>query len=126
MRKALLIILLLFIISFPESTYCTSCYQDMLFTTKDKIDRNNDKFSGVCFKIGGNIEDIKVWKRWKFGYPFAAITTDYQPDSKIFQGRIQYDYIFVNIFLVSIILLPFYFLFLLVGKLFKDSGIFKN
>ena len=67
----------MFIIFYPKYTYCDSCYQDMLFTTEGKIDRNNDKFGGICFKIGGNIEDIKVWERYKFGYPFSAITVSY-------------------------------------------------
>ncbi len=120
----------MFIIFYPEYTYCDSCYQDMLFTTEGQIDRNNDKFGGICFKIGGNIEDIKVWERYKFGYPFSAITTDYQRESKIFQCRIQYDYIFLNIFLVSIIVVPIYFLLKIIYNFFKkilaDSRILKK
>lgn len=120
----------MFIIFYPKYTYCDSCYQDMLFTTEGKIDRNNDKFGGICFKIGGNIEDIKVWERYKFGYPFSAITTDYQRESNIFQCRIQYDYIFLNIFFVSIIAFPIYFILKIIYNFFKkilvDSRIFKK
>ncbi|MBV2224180.1 MAG: hypothetical protein KUL74_04925, partial [Cloacibacterium sp.] len=66
----------------------------------------------------------------KFGYPFSAITTDYQQESKIFQCRIQYDYIFFNIFLVSIIAIPIYFLlkiiYIFLKNIFVNSRIFEK
>jgi hypothetical protein len=47
-----------------------NAYQERLFTTEGKIDRNNDKIGGLTFKFGGNTKDIKVWERFRLGYPF--------------------------------------------------------
>lgn len=107
----------------------SSAYQDMLFTTKDKIDRNNDKVGGYTFKFGGTIDDIRVWNRYKLGYPFSAIVIDKQDESKITQGRIQVDYIIINLvfgFFLILFLKLISKIFKLIKKFIDDSRIFDK
>ena len=122
-------VVFLFALFYMESGYTDNTYQDMLFTTKGKIDRNNDKFGGITFKIGGNIDDIKLWERFHIGYPLRAITIDHQSKSKITQGRIEIDAIIVNvIFAIGLILVlkllsvPFRF----IKNTIDDSRVFKK
>ncbi len=84
------ILILFFTLFYTEIIYdLSNTYQESLFTTKDQIDRNNDKFTGYTFKLGGNIEDIQPWNRYKIGYPYSAVTIDNQVKNKITQGRIN-------------------------------------
>lgn len=124
------IIVILFFIFYTESTYTDNTYQDMLYSTKGKVDRNNDKFGGLTFKFGGNIDDIKPWKRIRIGYPIKAITIDYQNESKITQGRIHIDMVIINLVCAVIILFLLKWVIIKPLKLIKsvidDSRIFKK
>lgn len=91
------ILILLFVIFHTETNGLSSTYQESLFTTKDKIDRNNDKIGGYTFKFGGNINDIQYWDRYRIGYPLGAVTIDINKKAKITQGRIQTDAVIFNL-----------------------------
>ncbi|WP_300668888.1 hypothetical protein [Soonwooa sp.] len=118
------ILILIFTLFYTKTIYgLSNTYQDMLFTTKDKIDKNNDKFSGYTFKYGGNIKDIQPWNRYKIGYPYSAITIDNQVKNKITQGRIQIEYIIINLVFGGFIIL----LFNIVIKIFtRIKGVIDN
>lgn len=123
------ILIFLFCFFYFQKTSMSSAYQDMLFTTKDKIDRNNDKVGGYTFKFGGTIDDIRVWNRYKLGYPFSAIVIDKQDESKITQGRIQVDYIIINLvfgFFLILFLKLISKIFKLIKKFIDDSRIFDK
>lgn len=101
----------------------------MLYTTKDKVDRNNDKFGGYTFKFGGNIEDIQLWDRYRIGYPISAVTIDHNVKSKITQGRIHIDCIVINLAIGFVLILVFNIILKIlksIKKVFDDSRIFQK
>lgn len=91
------ILIVLFVIFYTKATKLSNTYQDSLFTTEGKTDRNNDKIVGYTFKFGGTIEDIQHWERYRTGYPLGAVTIDHNEKAKITQGRIQTDAIIFNL-----------------------------
>lgn len=96
------IFIVLFFLLNPKKHQTYNTYQNSLFTTKGKIDRNNEEFGGITFKFGGYIEDIKPWERYRIGYPLKATTIDHQKESKITQGRIEIDAVLVNLLFAAI------------------------
>lgn len=95
-KKIIGIIIILFVLFYTEIRDLLSSYQESLFTTADKPDRNNDKIGGYTFKFGGNTEDIQPWERYRTGYPFGAVTIDNNEKAKITQGRIETGAILLN------------------------------
>lgn len=100
MKKIGFIILLAFIV-FPKFSIYQNAYQDSLWTYDNwtKSQKTND----IILKTDGKIDDIKKWNRIQLGFPFSAITTDYQSDNKIIQSRIEPKFLAINIFLAILI-----------------------
>lgn len=121
------ILIVLFVIFYTKVTGLSNTYQDSLFTTEGKIDRNNDKIGGYTFKFGSTVKDIQHWDRYRIGYPLGAMTIDRNEKAKIAQGRIQTDAVIFNLifgfilFILSKILLR---ILKAVKKVLKDSRIF--
>ena len=123
------ILIVLFVIFYTKATGLSNTYQDSLFTTEGKTDRNNDNIGGYTFKFGGTIEDIQHWERYRTGYPLGAVTIDHNEKAKITQGRIQTDAIIFNLifglilFILSRILLK---ILKAVKKFVDNSRLFQK
>lgn len=111
MNKISLIILFIMLL-FPSFSNLENCYQDSLWTshTLSRSTKTND----IIFGIGGKFDEIKIWHRLRLGLPAKAITIDCQSEEKIIQGRIEPDYIILNLLLGCTLI----FIFWLFRKLY--------
>jgi hypothetical protein len=85
-----------------------------------------EKATGFTFKLGGDIGySLEKWNRIRLGFPFKAVTIDFQLKYKILQARIEISAIVVDVLLMSVLGFGVIIFFFGIRKLIKRRRLLR-